>query len=870
MFTRFVAFAATAISLAAASSAEFSVINTNNSGPGSLRQAMLDANASPGQNRIVFNIPGDAVHTIRPVTALPILTNAVIVDGYTQPGSSPNTLSNANNAVLRIHLDGVSRDRDGLILSGGNSVIRGLVISRFPSGIVIRSASNIVAGNFIGTDPAGRMSLSNDFGIYLHGFCCNVIGGSSPAERNIVSGNRLEAIVVGELPSRMAQDVIIAGNFMGVDATGIVPLENGPSSSTISVRSSSNLVVGGLNPGARNIIAGGFAGVSLYEFASNTYVLGNYIGIGADGVTPIPGDRGIITARGALPPNPICASYILIEANRIAHHEVGIGLPDNDARFFQTFGGGIGITITKNSIFSNRTGGGIWGAPYSRTNDPGDFDTGPNELQNFPEISSAVFGIDTIVMGTLSSRPNRSYTIEFFANRVPHPSGFGEGEIYLGSQTVTTPASGIAFFETKFSQVLLEYPWITATATDAEGNTSIFSPPAKGGSLTQPVFHSQPVGVTTLPGSNVIFIADASGMSPLWLQWSWNGNPLPNATDATLTLTNVQWENRGTYRLTVSNSFGTITSVPAELVIKPEPTILTHPATQIVTQGQTITFTVQVAGTLPIAYQWRWNGIAIPGATGPALALSNIQWTNRGAYSVVLSNIFGVTESQLAELVVRVNPTILVQPISQDVTRGGFATLSVAISNAATAPILYRWRVNGSTVSGSLSTQYLSFFTLTNLQTNVNVTVAVSNLANLGNLLSSTATLNIVADTDQDGLPDAFESNYGLNPNDAADATHDNDHDGRTNFQEYQSSTDPLDPLNRLKVDRILQQGGITILEFRAASNKTYAIQYRDLLDLDSPTWRTLTNVPAHRVNGTEVIRDTLGSPARFYRLVTP
>src|SRR5260221_11162824 len=88
--------------------ATFTVTNTNDSGPGSLRQAILDANGNPGTDTIAFNIPGQGVQTIRPLTPLPPVTDdaGVTIDGYTQPGSSPNTLAAGDNAVLLIELDG--------------------------------------------------------------------------------------------------------------------------------------------------------------------------------------------------------------------------------------------------------------------------------------------------------------------------------------------------------------------------------------------------------------------------------------------------------------------------------------------------------------------------------------------------------------------------------------------------------------------------------------------------------------------------------------------------------------------------------------------------------------------------------------------
>src|SRR5947207_15548138 len=90
-----------AVPLAAAT---FTVMNTNDSGPGSLRQAILDANGNPGTDAIAFDIPGPGVHTIQPATPLPTITEAVTIDGYTQPGASPNTQPDGEDAVLLIEI----------------------------------------------------------------------------------------------------------------------------------------------------------------------------------------------------------------------------------------------------------------------------------------------------------------------------------------------------------------------------------------------------------------------------------------------------------------------------------------------------------------------------------------------------------------------------------------------------------------------------------------------------------------------------------------------------------------------------------------------------------------------------------------------
>ncbi len=185
---------------AAAYGITFPVTNTNDSGAGSLRQAILDANANAGPDVIAFNIPGSGVHTIAPLTGLPTITDSVVIDGYTQPGASPNTDPNGFNGTLLIELDGENAGpSSGLHVVAGNSTVRGLVVNRFilsgandpeGNGIFLESlGGNHIEGNFFGTDPSGTLARPNtNAGIFVRS-PNNTIGGASPGARNVFSGN---------------------------------------------------------------------------------------------------------------------------------------------------------------------------------------------------------------------------------------------------------------------------------------------------------------------------------------------------------------------------------------------------------------------------------------------------------------------------------------------------------------------------------------------------------------------------------------------------------------------------------------------------------------------------------------------------------
>ena len=146
----------------------FTVTNTNDSGTGSLRQAITDAN-SMGGGTINFNIPGGGVHTISPLSVLPTITQTVTIDGYSQPGSSANTNppTMGINAILQIELSGVNSGSNfgGLIVNAPNCTVRGLVVNRFVGdGIRVCTDGNVFEGNFIGTNPAGTVALGNGSG----------------------------------------------------------------------------------------------------------------------------------------------------------------------------------------------------------------------------------------------------------------------------------------------------------------------------------------------------------------------------------------------------------------------------------------------------------------------------------------------------------------------------------------------------------------------------------------------------------------------------------------------------------------------------------------------------------------------------------
>src|SRR5207237_4779047 len=157
------------------------VTNTNDSGAGSLRQAIIDFNNTAGLQTITFNIAGAGVHTIALASALPIITDPIIIDGTTQPGY-------AGAPLIELDGTGAGAGAHGLNITAGNSTVRALVINRFNgNGININTAgNNLITGCYIGTNAAGTAGLNNNQnGIQIRGNGSNTIGGTTAAARNV-------------------------------------------------------------------------------------------------------------------------------------------------------------------------------------------------------------------------------------------------------------------------------------------------------------------------------------------------------------------------------------------------------------------------------------------------------------------------------------------------------------------------------------------------------------------------------------------------------------------------------------------------------------------------------------------------------------
>lgn len=396
----------------------------------------------------------------------------------------------ATRNVIGTDGDAVADDTEGNLLSG--NVQCGVLI------VDVGTEGNVVAGNRVGTNAGATAAIANDAtGVaVVNGASRNRVGTdgdgvSDLEERNVISGNAVRGVIVAAQGEGgvVAEENVVAGNFIGTDVTGTLAVPNVEGGLELSNGTRRNRVgtdVDGTSDALeRNVISGnGAYGITLFgsPTAEDNVIAGNLIGTQVDGVTPLGNSRdGIVvnddSARNTIGGLGVTPRLCDGPCNRIAFNGTGASLDG------VRLAGGIETAIIGNLIYANEGGAAIDLAGAAPTpNDPGDLDGGTNNGQNFPTLTLATtVGDTTTIDGFLDSVPGTDFHLEFFANGTCDASGFGEAETLVGTQEVTTGTDGKATFSVPVTPAVPAGSWLSATATrrDSEGvarETSELSP----------------------------------------------------------------------------------------------------------------------------------------------------------------------------------------------------------------------------------------------------------------------------------------------------------------------------------------------------------------------------------------------------------
>ncbi|MFO1496000.1 MAG: hypothetical protein U1F26_15225 [Lysobacterales bacterium] len=449
-----------------------------------LREAINQANSVAGPDTIVFNIPGAQCTgpggscIIAPATPLPAISSALVIDGYTQPGASPNTqapgLGLGSNAVLKIEIDGAALGGTpalNLNATGVSVLVSGLAIYRAGSAIQTQGPADglyTIAGNFLGLRADGSAApAGQNVGVSIQGGRVEV-GLANAAGMNVISGNAAQGIAISTLPP--FSGALIRGNLIGTTPNGLSARPNGLQGIIASTPSRLiGISIGGAQADARNVISGNLQDGIRFDCSATSdqcfdtgSVSGNYIGLAANGSALGNGGNGVHISS-------MDAGLLLIggtgagEGNHIAY---------NGAAGIRATHGGVGrVSFLANAISNNGALAIDLGGDGRTANDPSDADTGPNGRQNFPGFSAYTlapsfdaadftFNIDSVNTG--SNYPMR---VDFYRAIEDEPGQ------WLGSTSCATSACS-ASISFPPAVTLTSSDIVLGVVTDANGKSS--------------------------------------------------------------------------------------------------------------------------------------------------------------------------------------------------------------------------------------------------------------------------------------------------------------------------------------------------------------------------------------------------------------
>jgi len=662
------------------------VTNTNDSGPNSLRQAILDANGAvcTAPCNIQFAI-GSGAQFISLFSGLPAVTVPVVIDGTTQPGYSGaplitidvfNDTSNAPGldlagdnstvralAIVNSHNVGIvvggttggntiqsstitGHAADGIRVSTANNVIGGataalgnLVSHNGNSGVVLfgtGATGNVIRHNRIGTNPAADDSSANDFdGVQiLDGAATNTI------DLNVISGNSNSGIYMTSSVVAQTQGNTISGNLIGTDATGAFAVPNGVAGIYLGCSAPLN-TFGGTTVATRNVISGNPFGFRILGCGSNSNVIeGNYIGVGADGTTAIANGVGIALEGGAQ--QTLIGGTTSVAANVIANSTAGgvsIATP------------AVSTGILHNTIYGNGTVGiNLDDLPLSSINDAGDGDSGADNLQNSPVISAAQLnGANlnvTLSIDSTAVTSTQSLVVELFK-----ADAAGQGKTFLGTQCFN--GNSISTTMTIASAPVAIGDPIVATATSYATSCAAPSPVFNDGtspfSASLAVTCTPPVATITAPPSvcanssgNTASVPFTSGAA---YNWTITNGTITNGQGTSSILFSANAS--GSVALGVTATLGCTASGSASVPIAAATATITASGPTTFCSGGSVDLTANVGNS----YQWFKDGNPT-GITSQTLTANAT-----GLYSVTVTTGSCSATSPNTSVTVHPNPT---------------------------------------------------------------------------------------------------------------------------------------------------------------------------------------------------------------------
>ena len=568
----------------------------------------------------------------------------------------------------------IGTDGNGIADEAERNVISGNTFT----GVFVQNSSTvgtIIAGNYIGTDAAGTAALGNNGGISVGDGASNTRigtdgnGVADAAERNVISGNNDGGVGVAGGTGN-----VVVGNYIGTDATGMGPLGN----RSVGVSASGNVRIGsngdGINDAAEsNIISyNGAEGVVVFgAFGGGATVVGNTVSFN--------GGRGVVIRDGNNTPNKISRNSISVN-------------------------GGLGIDLS-NSFASD----GV------TPNDTGDGDTGANNLQNFPVLTSATSDVtSTTIGGTLNSTSNTTFRLEFFHNSACDPSGFGEGETFLGSTTATTDGTGNVNFVVTFPTAVPLGRFITATATDPNNNTSEFSRCITVMSANQPPTANADGPYSVSEGTSVTLIGSGSDPNgdPLTFAWDLdnNGTFETPGQNVTFLAAGRDGPSSQTVVLQVCDNKGACATSSTTVNINNVAPAATFTASSPIDEGGSSSLSLTGASdrsaadvTAGFRYSFACDGLdsslASTYATASTSSTASCVFDDNGSYTVkgrIFDKDNGFTTYQATVVVNNVAPTITAVNNNGPIDEGSSASISVTASDPAGVndPLSYEFDCN--------------------------------------------------------------------------------------------------------------------------------------------------------------------------------